>query len=143
MSAERDQTQKFKFVYSNLYHVYQKGKEAARSAPDFSSAIHSVSLKENQKSVGQQHFQNPEMLSGKILKADAVVQPLARPYQGKDFSAEKRINSARIHEMRSQSPDQQDPVASLRSNLSELDNLQNRLRFMLKELEELTKNSKS
>jgi hypothetical protein len=116
MSAERDQSQKFKFVYSNLYQLYQKGKVAAKNAPG--------------------------VVSGTVIKAGAKVQPLARPYEGRDFSQEKRINLQRVHEMRESAPEKK-AVASLRQNLSELENIQNRLRFMLQELEDLTKHSKS
>src|SRR4051794_20411356 len=39
MSATRDKSQKFQFVYSNLYSIYKKGKEAAKEAAVADTAI--------------------------------------------------------------------------------------------------------
>src|SRR5262245_41813756 len=55
MSATRDSSQKFKFVYSNLYQIYRKGKDAAKEA-DVSEPVVAPVAK--------------GLTSGKVLKAE-------------------------------------------------------------------------
>ena len=139
MSAERDQSQKFKFVYSNLYQIYQKGKAAAHSAPSIptsgSAAVSVSAVKVSAAHVGAARVSlrrvslgnapdlnsTTGLVSGAVIKAGAKVKPLARPYEGRDFASEKRINLQRIHEMRESVP-QKEALSSLRANLSDLEN---------------------
>jgi hypothetical protein len=116
MSATRDKTQKITFVYSNLYSIYRKGVEQAReSAP--------LGL-------------TPGLTRGAVIKAAAEsAAPAAQP-------AAPRVSAytpAELIGKRVAKPASVSPVESLKQNLQQLNDLQARLRFMLKELEDLVK----
>ncbi|HTL13465.1 MAG TPA: hypothetical protein VL588_13310 [Bdellovibrionota bacterium] len=135
MSANYDKNQRFSFVYSNLYQIYRRGKEAARNAE----------LQGIKDAAGE---------SFHVLKTEAVEnralwrghEPEIRNYRPVELAG-KRIKrsvpelEARMHRR----PAPTAPVAedatlkSLKSNLDSLNDLHSRLRFMLAELEELTK----
>ncbi len=108
MSATRDQGQKFKFIYANLYQIYRNEKpQMPPKAP----------------------LAPQGLVYGQVIKsADAhsvasysPMQILKKPEAPK---VQMTPNSA---------------VQGLRDNLNKLSELHSRLRFMLKELEELTK----
>jgi len=124
MSASRDQSQKFTFVYQNLYQIYRQGKAAAKAAD--------VKAPEDKG-----------IETAKIIKAeDLNAQPFGvrvTPHEpprllGKRIVA-NQLNDAALH------PSRTAAVDGLRDNLKTLQGLHERLRFMLKELEELTKQS--
>lgn len=108
MSATQDKTQKVTFVYSNLYHLYRKGKEAAQSAELVTTESGMV------------------LKSGNLAEAKVSVQE----YQPVEFLKFPKLQK-----------DQEtiEAKASLQSQMKRLDDLQSRLKFMLMELEELTK----
>jgi len=130
MSATRDTTQKFTFVYSNLYQIYRKGKEAATSAP-----IPPAMSAEKLKSLGVQ--------SGRVIKADDfnssqnvhVVRHEPPRFLAKRLETHRASSKTTLH------PQRKEAIDGLRDNLKTLKGLHERLRFMLKELEELTQNS--
>lgn len=111
MSATRDQSQKFTFLFNNMYTLYQKGKLAAKA------------------SGGE---------TARILKVEDLHKPKVEPYSPVELIS-KRVSDSPVAAQRSigmvQARDQ--AVATLKSNLGELQNLQQRLRFMLKDLETL------
>ncbi len=136
MSATRDKSQKITFVYSNLYQLYRKGKDAAVSSDP--QAIIRGDI--------------PASASGQVLKAeslyDAASSPKVRSYDPALLLA-KRVASKEVPVVGSviQKPAsvasgaqiQNQALTSLRQNLDSLNDLHARLRFMLQELEELIK----
>ncbi len=154
MPAERDQSQKFKFVYSNLYQIYRKGVEAAKAAPEVVKAgaphpsepadrtvvhaVRPVRLREMNK----MEPTRSGIVTGTIIKQAHRVQPLVRPHRPAELRPNHRINFSEIHAQAAK-VSARNSMSDLKQNLSELDELQSKLRFMLKELEDLTKGSKS
>ena len=135
MSATRDQSQKFTFVYSNLYHLYKKGKDAAVNANVPEAAPAPVA-----KSESTPEFTRTELtrgvLTGRIIKADDLREtPKVTRHEPPRFIT-KRIEANRPMKM---SVERERAVVGLRDNLKQLKNLQERLHFMLKEIEEFTK----
>lgn len=138
MSASRDQSQKFTFVYKNLYHLYRKGKDAA----------HAAEVPPPMKPEKLAEMKNAEtrgIETAKILKSEdlhTTQNPLGvrvtnfEPPRllGKRIEA-NQIAEARLH------PSRTEAIEGLRDNLKTLQGLHERLRFMLRELEELTKHS--
>ncbi len=182
MSANRDKSQKITFIYSNLYDVYRKGKEAAKSAELPQEQTQAVDQKTDPVSDAQSDSKVQSIVNdyqpilgrhatqglttGKIIKAaDASPFAVAR---GKPLVQEhvptgligKRIEEKRIEakpELRAKSTlsplvqsalknastpsqvSQQESINQLKENLKSLNDLHNRLKFMLKELEDLVK----
>ncbi|MCM2278273.1 MAG: hypothetical protein NDJ89_09375 [Oligoflexia bacterium] len=134
MSATHDKTQKATFVYTNLYQLYRKGKEAAQSsAPVEAETAPFVA--------------RPAGMGGKVLKADnlrAAAQPQVEAYNPPSFisPAQKAAPSPvgrRVERPDYLAPRRNEAVESLKENLKTLNDLHARLRFMLQELEELVK----
>jgi len=110
MSATHDKSQKITFVYSNLYHLYKKGKEAAQKASASGNVLKADDL-HNPKFVAQKNISKhqPVELLGKRVERPAILPPK---------------NPA---------------IDSLKQNLKTLNDLHSRLRFMLQELEDLVR----
>lgn len=126
MSATRDSSQKHAFVYSNLYHLYRKGKDAAGAAPVPSDATSTQGI-----------------VTGKIIKADEMAPGMlglrvARHEPPALLGKRLGLNTGR--EMRPAKVDlaRREAIDGLRNNLKSLQSLHERLRFMLKEIEELS-----
>lgn len=115
MPATRDKNQKVTFVYSNLYQVYKKGLEAARTAGS---------------PVG--------LTRGKVLKPGDVHESRIQveSYRPASLAAPSSSLQQRQHLPMQQ---QKEALQSLRDNLKSLNDLHSRLRFMLKELEDLVR----
>jgi hypothetical protein len=122
MSATRDKTQKFTFVYSNLYQIYKKGKDAAQSA----------------------EIPQPGLVTARVLKAENAaavsvspnVAPQISEYRPAELLA-KRITVVQKPSILTESKNE--TIESLKDNLKSLNDLHSRLRMMLKELEDLVK----
>lgn len=133
MSASRDQSQKFTFVYQNLYQLYQKGKTAAHEAK-----VPSAEPAKEDSSRGLE--------TARIIKADDLnsAQPLgirvARHEPPRLMG--KRIEANQLADARL-NPARTGAISDLRDNLNTLKSLHERLRFMLKELEELSETKKA
>lgn len=114
MSATRDKTQKFTFVYSNLYQVYKKEKEAAEN-------------------------ETRGLVTARVLKAENLkASPLkVEPFRPAEILS-KRLNVVPKPEVLNQN--QNHALNSLKDNLKNLNSLHSRLKVMLKELEDLNKN---
>lgn len=108
MSATRDQGQKFKFIYANLYQIYRN--EKPQTPPPAPLAAQG-------------------MVYGQVIKS-ADARDLT-PYSPMQILKKPEAPKVQI------TPD--NAVQGLRENLNKLGELHARLRFMLKELEELTK----
>jgi len=125
MSATRDPSQKHTFVYSNLYQLYQKGKAAAKAAPEATRT---------------------GLATGKIIKAEEMTAANAAGPIGLRVARHEppRLLGKRIEANRSLplapkvSASRRQAIDGLRDNLRQLQGLHERLRFMLKEIEELT-----
>ncbi len=126
MSATQDKSQKTTFVYSNLYQLYRKGKEAAQKAevgPD--SSFHVLKTadlklqKSGQAAVKIEEYSPQEFIGLRIGRID---KKAAAPISAVQAS-----------------PAQDSALASLKQNVKSLQDLHSRLRFMLKELEELSR----
>ncbi len=142
MSATRDKNQKVAFVYSNLYQLYKKGKEAA-SAADVSRV--------EQTSEAQAPVQAAQILKVENLKDPTFAQIKVSSYNPTEFIT-KRIErkpavlkeaqkvSVQQSFVRPMSVENENPVIdSLKQNLKSLNDLHSRLKFMLQELEDLVK----
>lgn len=123
MSASQDKSQKFTFIYLNLYKLQKKMKEeVTASAVLRSSSAVPISGK----------------TSGQVLKAADLqqrVMPRVDVYRPASFLG-KRI--AQPHSLSSAVP-HNEIVESLKENLKSLNELHSRLKFMLQELEECVK----
>ena len=119
MSATRDPSQKIAFVYSNLYQIYKDGVTEAKASPTGASV--------------------PGLpISGYVIKADhhaPAVSPPAPPRVVRPYSPAELIGK-RIARPESIS---KPSLESLKQNLKNLNDLHSRLKFMLAELEELTR----
>ncbi len=120
MSATRDKSQKITFIYKNFHELYRKGKEAAKQAPDAVTGV------------------RPGLTTGQILKVDDLNAPTFAAFTPTEFIG-KRIETAEaaasVRPMQARGP----AIESLKQNLKELNDLHSRLKFMLQELEELSK----
>jgi hypothetical protein len=147
MSASRDKTQKTAFVYSNLYQLYRKGKEAASSAE-----VPPVPTAESESEARQSYFQLPNsmgtlaseknVLKSADLKAEAA--PEVNPYQPPSLLAKRIVDKPKAiqpesHHSHLAHPVQSAAIQSLKENLKTLNDLHSRLKFMLEELQELVK----
>lgn len=129
MSATRDPSQKHTFVYSNLYQLYQKGKSAAQAAVVPSAAPSAAAAS------------TAGIATGKIIKADelapGVIGLRVARHEPPALLA-KRLNPAASPARAKVDPSRREAIEGLRDNLRSLQNLHERLRFMLKEIEELS-----
>lgn len=132
MSANRDQSQKFTFVYSNLYQLYQKGKEAAKAA-DITPALEPQNKAEALEGVE----------TSKIIKAGSYQQN-GSVVQVRDFNPPSFVSKRIVTDKNLSAPvlDRKHAIHQLKDNLKTLQGLQERLNFMLQEIEELTSSKK-
>ncbi len=129
MSATRDKSQKTTFVYSNLYQLYRRGKEAAKSA-EVPPQASFVDLRDSE--TGERR---PE---GHVLKAQDLRENSSVKVQ--EYRAPELIGKRIQNPLLKSARDVQDgAIQSLKDNLKNLNDLHARLRFMLQELEELVK----
>lgn len=136
MSATRDSSQKHAFVYSNLYHLYRKGKDAAGSAVV-------PAVEKAPEALAAEALSTQGLVTGKIIKAEEmgpgmVGLRVARHEPPSLLGKRLGLNTGR--EMRPAKVDlaRREAIDGLKNNLKSLQSLHERLRFMLKEIEELT-----
>ena len=129
MSATRDKSQKIAFVYSNLYQLYKKGKDAATEAEVPQTSLRGLD-------------------SGRVLKAEDLSAPLAvrapfapqvNEYRPAELLAKRIVAKPEALRAVAPAPSHTQALSSLKENLQTLNDLHARLRFMLKELEDLVK----
>lgn len=118
MSATRDKNQKVTFVYQNLHNLYRQGLEAAKAAvvPPVAGGSEASASKKLMTGV----------IRGKVIKSYEPVELLAKRREA-------------VAPLASSEASQRQAIESLQQNLKTLTDLHSRLRFMLKELEELVK----
>ncbi|OFZ21744.1 MAG: hypothetical protein A2X94_15770 [Bdellovibrionales bacterium GWB1_55_8] len=122
MSASHDKTQKVTFVYSNLYELYRRGKDAAVASPDPAPVL--------SEPIG---FQS----SGNVLKAQDLRTGAATAKV--EAYAPAEFIGKRVAKPDFLPPRDTAAIDSLKKNLEQLNDLHSRLRFMLQELEDLVK----
>ena len=116
MSAYLDKSQGITFVYSNIFELYRKAKESRLDAP-FAVERPRV-IKEGQAKIDA--FQARELAPEGGERAFAV-----------PMGVREAEEKAKKQNMR--------PVAKLQKNLNELADAHEKLRFLLQELDSLTK----
>lgn len=130
MSATRDKNQNPTFVYTNLYRLYRDGEAERKTETHvLKTGDHTQEKKSTQVTVKE------------IEKTERVI----RPYQPVELIG-KRVGApatptpaSSTAAARSAVPPTRPEIQSLKDNLQKLNDLHQRLRFMLGELEELAK----
>ncbi len=116
MSAYLDKSQGVTFVYSNIFDLYKKAKDSKIDAPFV--AERSRVIKAGEAKIKNFH--------AKELNAPEGERPFPVPMGVKEAEEKAKRQNMR-------------PVANLQKNLSELTDAHEKLRFLLQELEALTK----
>ncbi len=116
MSAYLDKSQGVTFVYSNIFDLYTKAKEAKLDAPFVA--------------------ERPRVIKAQEAKVEAFRPAEIKP-EAKDrtFPVPMGVREAEEKALRANMR----PLASLQKNLNELTDAHDKLRFLLQELEGLTK----
>lgn len=127
MSANHDQSQKFKFVFDNLYQIYRQEKAQTGA----NSEAHANAPIERKPAVIPSPLTQSPLVTSKILKAEALPAGAVRPFEPMALLG-KRLEQARPLAVSSA------PVESLKANLKALNDIQSRLHFLLKEIESLS-----
>lgn len=116
MSAYLDKSQGITFVYSNIYDLYKKAKDSKLDEPFVAESAR----------VMKKDTANVSSFQPKELTPKDGERPFAVPMGVKEAEEKaKRLNAR--------------PVANLQKNLNELADAHEKLRFLLQELESLTK----
>jgi hypothetical protein len=151
MSATRDKSQKITFIYKNFHEIYRKGKEAAQRAnPETPGLTTGQVLKVDDLNASTFAVFNPPTLMAKRLEAAATAAQILRqnaapasapapaPKSSPKFPT-TTLRAPAVLRSVSVPPVANPAIESLRQNLRELNDLHSRLKFMLQELEELSK----
>jgi len=125
MSANRDKSHKVTFVFQNLHHVYRQGLDAAKSA-QVPPPVPSQVARENALA---------GVVRGKVIKAYEQQDARVATHQPVELLGKRVDATQSAVSMASQ----RQAIQSLQDNLKTLGDLHSRLRFMLKELEDLVK----
>lgn len=131
MSATRDKSQKVAFVFSNFYKIYKEGKTGKRTPSHTPRGLTTARVI------------SPKNAHQHSIKSVTLGKPLEKPaekLQEKQHQPlsliERRMKNLKDKE-HTRSADH--AVQGLKDNLNRLNELHSRLRFMLKELEELVR----
>ncbi len=129
MSAYLDRSQGFTFVFSNIYDLYKKAKDAKLDDPYLAEIKPEVKLKKEE--FGRVIKSGDAQLKVKDFKPESLNSE--RP-----FPVPMGVREAEEKAMRMNAK----PLHDLKKNLAELKDAQSKLRFLLKELEELSDKKK-
>ncbi len=124
MSAYLDKSQGVTFVYSNIFDLYKKAKDSKLDAPFIAEKISSYESPRVIKADLQKG--EAEKFSPEELKAPATERPFPVPMGVRE--AEEKAKKVNMR-----------PIANIQKNLNDLSNAHEKLRFLLQELEALTK----
>jgi hypothetical protein len=126
MSAYLDKSQGIAFVYSNIFELYKKAKEAKLDAPFVAEQLRAE-------------------VQGRVIKAaDVAAVVRAEPFRPEELKPQGTERTfpvpmgVREAEERAKQMNMR-PVANLKKNLADLTDAHEKLRFLLQELEALTK----
>jgi len=136
MPANRDKNQKPTFVYSNLYHLYRKGVDAAKGAEASAmDAAPRAGLRPGLRTdINRQRQTVGRLNRSHVLKTGQIVTDVrVRDYKPSELVGQSRRRQVTIAEGRKQV----ETVQELKSNLSDLKTMHSRLRVMLDELEKM------
>jgi hypothetical protein len=139
MSASYDKTQKATFVFTNLYQIYRKGKDAAVSAQLGTPAAEAAPFIARSSSTPSA---SRNVLKADDLRQSSTAQPRVEAYNPPAFIGGNPVKSPigkRLDRPEYLAPQRNEAIESLKENLKTLNDLHSRLRFMLQELEELVK----
>ncbi|MBI3555374.1 MAG: hypothetical protein HY074_03800 [Deltaproteobacteria bacterium] len=118
--ANRDKSQNVGFVYTNIYQIYKKAQNTAPAASGANTAAATA-----QKITSDQRVWRAEDLADvKITKFEPRTLAAARPVLTEADANAKALHSG-------------NPFDDLKANLTKLQDLHSKLRFMLSELEGL------
>lgn len=117
MSAYLDKSQGITFVYSNIFEIFKKAKNAKIDSPFVVEKSSRVIKKEDAK---------VEEYQPRTLETKDGERAYAVPMGVREAEEKAKMIHAR-------------PIANLQKNLSELTDAHDKLRFLLQELEALTK----
>ena len=121
MSATRDRSQKIKLVVSNG-NVLNRESSSMIEGQSEQFSLNELKLKAHQSHV---------------IKADDLRKHHVHSYSDPEFSKKIRNKPAYIQNSKAESHSPKNTLEGLKQNLKTLNELHSRLRFMLKELEEI------
>lgn len=121
--AKLDKSQGFTFAYTNLYELYKKAKESDTALTD----IEVSSPLAVKRAVAE-----PKQAS---LRSQVAVNG------DRSFAVPMGVREAEEKMERKAIPGAMDPLESLRKNIDKLGEAQTRLRFLIQELDNITKKS--
>ena len=136
MSAKHDSNQGFKFLFENLYKLYQREKVETYVAPEIVPVPGQAPKGEAGPRNGQVlKFRDQTAANVQAYRPVEILNLPKKPIEAAPaVVAERDLSTSHVD-----TSDVADPVVlSLKSNLDDLRELQSRLHFMLKELEEIT-----
>ncbi len=119
MSANRDKSQKIGFVYTNIYQIYK----AAKNAPEAEVQAAGESLASTSE-------------SSRVIRAEDLTNFKITKFEPRALGKVESMTGAPL-------PKGENPFDDLKNNLNRLQDLHSRLRFMLKELEDLVGKKKN
>jgi hypothetical protein len=151
MPATRDPSQKVQFVYSNLHHLFKKGLDAAKNAElpsePLSPPVGGVGLVRGKVIKSGNAALPPDFGSIEIRELEKAPLPEVREHKplnllGKrieiQVKREAALPAASLPPSEAHLA-QRKAIEELKVNLKNLTDVHARLRFMLKELEDLVK----
>jgi len=169
MSATRDKSQKIGFINTNLYQIYRKEKETSSQSSGQSPAGEAAPGDSKDTPSQKKPEPSIEFDSGRVIKAKDLHEPsfgfsnssnpkirefnpaslirnrIEKPEALRKSQVESQAEAQANHDLQKllQTPgraqEQNVALGSLKDNLKTLQQLHSRLRFMLKELEDLVK----
>jgi len=124
MSATRDKSQSVGFVYTNVYALYKKAKQEKNSNVNAESAVNS----------------EPSESTARVLQTEELSEVKVARFQPRTLTPGELPPETQAKLAAQQKPAQS--FNDLKANIERLEDLHARLRFMLKELEDLVGNKK-
>ncbi len=133
MSAYLDKSQGITFVFSNIHEIYRQAKNAKLDAPFVADRVISRAPAVERS--------NAEPL-GRVIKAKEAKVEKFQPEEVKPANNERPFEvpmGVREAEEKAKALAASRPIASIQKHLCELNDAQSKLRFLLQELEALSK----
>ena len=115
MSAYLDKSQGVTFVYSNIYQLYLKAKNSKLDEPF--------------------HVERPAMKKEKIIARVDAAQAEIKEFKPRAFEVPMGVKEAELKALKQGT----ESIVGIKKNLDGLKDAHAKLRFLLKELEEITK----
>lgn len=132
MSAYLDRSQGFTFVFSNIYDLYKKAKDSKLDDPFLAEIKPEIKTEMKREDLGRVIKSNDPRFQVKAFKPEKLNSDRSFPVPMGVREAEEKAMRQRAN-----------PLYELKKNLSELKDAHSKLRFLLKELEELSDKKKN